>query len=116
MWVVVFVCFAVKGVHIDFVNDCTTHAFLNAFRRFVGQCRLPSHLYSDNATTFKGANRELQSYIKLVQADPEVQAFFANEQIAWHFLPPNASHFEGLWEAEVKSVEKHLKPLLHSEK
>lgn len=112
VWVVVFVCFSVKAVYIDYVNDCSTKAFINVFRRFSNQFGMPSDLYSDNATTFKGADRELRSYLTQLQSDPELHNSFAQDRITWHFLPPSAPHFGGLWEAGVKSVKKYLKPQL----
>lgn len=112
VWVVVFICLSTKAVHIDYVDDCSTQAFLNTFRRFSYQFGLPSDLYSDNATTFKGADRELKSYLKKIQADPEIRIRFSQDDVNWHFLPPSAPHFGGLWEAGVKSLKKYLKPQL----
>ena len=59
-YVVIFVCMAVKAVHIEIVSDYTTAAFLAAFTRFTalkGLCRFP---YSDNGTNLQGANAELR--------------------------------------------------------
>ena len=37
-----------------------------------------------------------------------MQQFLISERITWHFLPPGAPHFGGLWEAAVKSFKHHL--------
>jgi hypothetical protein len=44
-----------------------------------------------------------------------VQDFLANEGCDWKFIPTHAPHFEGLWEATVKSMKYHLKRTLGSQ-
>ncbi|XP_029157998.1 uncharacterized protein LOC114930404 [Nylanderia fulva] len=75
---------------------------------------IPSDLYSDNATTYQGADRELVTAIRQTQADVDLQAKFASKPVQWHFIPPSAPHFGGMWEAGVKSVKHHLRRILGS--
>lgn len=60
-YVAVFVCMAVKAVHLEVVSDMTTDAFLNALKRFISRRGRPANVYSDNGTNFTGANRELEN-------------------------------------------------------
>lgn len=111
-YVAVFVCLATRAIHLESVDDYTTKGFLAAFDRFVARRGLPSDMYSDNGTNFRGADRELSSSFKAVLRDPQFHDSLASDVVAWHFIPPVAPHFGGLWEAGVKSLKHHLRRVI----
>ncbi|XP_067207875.1 uncharacterized protein [Linepithema humile] len=108
-FVAVFVCFVTKAVHLECVEDYSTSAFLAAFSRFTSRRGLPTHVHSDNGTNFQGADRELYRAWKSINNDEELRASVVNDKISWHFSPPAAPHFGGLWEAAVKGFKLHFK-------
>ncbi|XP_071652185.1 uncharacterized protein [Temnothorax longispinosus] len=110
-YIAIFVCFATKAVHIELVSDLTSDAFLAAFKRFISRRGKPSHMYSDNGTTFVGAQKQLKElydfYLKQTNMS-QIEQFCSEQEISWNFIPPNAPHFGGLWEAAVKSAKFHM--------
>ncbi|KMQ86943.1 hypothetical protein RF55_13931, partial [Lasius niger] len=109
----VFVCLSTKAVHLDVVSDYTTEAFLAAFRRFVSRRGLCEEVYSDCGTNFVGADRELRELFRASSSDGRRIAHAATtEGVRWHFNPPSAPHFGGLWEAAVKSAKHHLRRVI----
>lgn len=114
-YIAVFVCLATKAIHLELVSDLTTDAFIAALRRFVGQYGAPSEIHSDNGTNFHGAKNELHQLYELFRQEPEVSRIIQYcqiKEIEWHFIPPNAPEFGGLWEAAVKSTKTHLKRIV----
>ncbi|XP_029162186.1 uncharacterized protein LOC114933775 [Nylanderia fulva] len=110
-YIAIFVCFATKAAHIEVVSNLTTDCFLGAFKRFIARRGKPTHMYSDNGTTFVGAKKqikELYEFYNKQETQSDLNQFCANEGICWEFIPPNAPHFGGLWEAAVKSAKHHL--------
>ncbi|XP_029177719.1 uncharacterized protein LOC114945619 [Nylanderia fulva] len=110
-YIAIFVCFATKAAHIEVVSNLTTDCFLGAFKRFIARRGKPTHMYSDNGTTFVGAKKqikELYEFYNKQETQSDLNQFCANEGICWGFIPPNAPHFGGLWEAAVKSAKHHL--------
>ena len=59
-YIVVFVCFCTKAVHLEAVTSYDSSNFLNAFKRFVSRRGLCSHVYSDCGTNFVGADKQLK--------------------------------------------------------
>ncbi|XP_046145641.1 uncharacterized protein LOC123988926 [Osmia bicornis bicornis] len=108
-YIAVFVCMATKAVYLDLVSDYTSAAFLAAYTRFVSRRGIPKSMYSDNGTTFQGANKELRKAHRESLRDTNLHNKLAVDGVAWHFLRPSAPHFGGLWEAAVKSVKHHLR-------
>jgi len=101
-WIAVFVCFATRAIHLEAVVGLTSEAFLASLRRFMARRGKSTKIYSDNATNFVGVQKELQAYL----ADSE--RYMAKEGVQWHFNPPSAPHFGGLWENAVKITKHHL--------
>ncbi|GFX85128.1 integrase catalytic domain-containing protein [Trichonephila clavipes] len=86
-------------------------AFLSALRRFVSRRGYPSDIYSDNGTNFVGASAYLNDLFQLLH-NSNVQDYSSRKNIQWHFIPPYAPNFGGVWEASVKLTKQHLlKPL-----
>ncbi|XP_066583621.1 uncharacterized protein [Prorops nasuta] len=111
IYVSVFVCMSVKAIHLEVVFDMTSEGFLAALRRFTSRRGLPQHIYSDNGTNFIGANnqlREILSFFNEKDSTSKIQDFNIKNHIQWHFIPPAAPHFGGLWEASVKIFKHHL--------
>lgn len=113
-YVAIFVCFSTKAIHIELVSDLTSDAFVAALKRFVSRRGKPACLYSDNGTTFVGAQRQLKELYELLNSDhlqADVKQFLREQETSWNFIPPNAPHFGGLWEAAVKSTKHCIESL-----
>jgi len=105
MYLAVFVCFTVRAVHLEYVSDMSTGAFIAALHRFVARRGLPTDIYSDCGTNFVGANNLLRALVD----DPACRdQLTASVHCTWHFNPPGAPHFGGLWEAAVRSSKSLL--------
>ncbi|XP_063993399.1 uncharacterized protein LOC135171041 [Diachasmimorpha longicaudata] len=118
IWICIFVCFTTKAVHIELVNDLTSEEFLATLSRFISRHPSCRTLHSDNATTFVGANRELQELYALLNTerhDEFINRHLAEQGIEWKFIPPVAPHCGGLWEAAVKSCKQHMKKVIGNE-
>lgn len=101
-----------RAIHLELVSDYTSAAFLAAYRCFTARRGLPSDIYSDNGTTFQGADKELQTAYRAVLNDRDVTTTLADDKLNWHFIPPEAPRFGGLWEAGVECTKPHLRRVL----
>jgi len=105
VWGIVFSCLASRAIHLDVADSLETGSFLNSFRRFVARRGKCSEVYSDNGTNLVGAWREIRSALGNWDRD-RVLGEAASQGITWHFNPPKASHYGGIWEREIRSVRK----------
>lgn len=99
-------CLTVRAVHLDVLTSIDTDSFLMALRRFISRRGTPAELYLDQGTNFKGGERELRKAFASMASD--VQRFLAPLRICFHFNPPAAPHFGGVWEWEIRSVKTAL--------
>jgi len=107
--VALFVCLSTSAIHIELVTDCTTDAFIVAYKRFTSRRSICATLTSDCGTNLKGADSELQALLSASKESDRLASLLVNDGTQWRFNPPSAPHFGGKWEAEVKSVKYHLK-------
>ncbi|UYV67540.1 hypothetical protein LAZ67_5001162 [Cordylochernes scorpioides] len=91
-YVALFVCFCTKAVHIEIISDLSSAAFLAAPKRFISRRGKPSDMFTSTN-----------------------QKFIYNERLNWHFIPPSAPNFGGIWEARIKSFKFHLLRCLKSQ-
>ncbi|XP_055591256.1 uncharacterized protein LOC129743296 [Uranotaenia lowii] len=110
-----FICLCTKAVHLELVTDLSTEKFIQALERFIGRRSIPADLYSDNGTNFVGARNQLQQLMQNLGSSEfhrEINSRCSEKGIQWHFNPPAAPHFGGLWEAAVRSAKQHLLKVL----
>lgn len=106
-WVAIFVCMCSRAVHIEIVEDLSSNAFINCYERFVctrGPC---TRLYSDNGTSFVGAQKEIKEAFEIFRAPENIERL-AREGTQWTFMNPASPHQGGIYEAAVKSAKHHL--------
>ncbi|XP_071582382.1 uncharacterized protein [Temnothorax nylanderi] len=113
-YIAVFICLVTRAMHLELVGSYSTSAFLDAYTRFRARRGLPEAMYSDNGTTFTGADTELTIAYRKALQDPDFLSRTASDQVTWHFIPPHAPHFGGLWEAGVRSIKHHLRRVIGS--
>jgi hypothetical protein len=88
-----------------------TDSFLNAFYRMVNRRGLPEEIISDNGTNFVGAEKELRQLVERLDKN-RIIASTSNKGVKWHFNPPHAPHFGGVFETMVKSAKKAIYAIL----
>lgn len=113
-YICVFVCFSTKALHLELVTSLSSESFLLVLKRFIARRGRPHEIFSDNGRTFVGANAELLELFEFLRKNNDhISNRLSGDGIKWHFMPPYAPHFGGLWEAGVKSVKYHLKRVLN---
>jgi len=70
-----------------------------------GMCSI---IWSDNAKTFKGANKELEKCWRVLQAD-QTQVVLSEKKIQWKVIVKRAPWWGGFYERLVKNVKTPLK-------
>lgn len=111
-YILLFVCFTTKAIHIELASNLTTECFLQCLKRFISRRNKPSIIYCDNASTFKGAKNELNELYKLHSSKSHQNAVINQSLdlgIEFKFIPSYSPVFGGLWEAGIKSAKYHIK-------
>lgn len=109
-YICLFVCMSTKAIHLEAVSDLTSQGFIACFKRFVARRGHVSDIWSDNGSNFVGASKELSHFVTEERScvAMEIRQWLGNNGTSWHFIPPRAPNFGGLWEAGIKSTKSHL--------
>ena len=110
VYICLFTCAVTRAVHLELVCDMTTERFLLALRRMIARRGMCSIIWSDNAKTFKAANKELQRCWRVLESD-QIQSALSEKKIQWKFIVERAPWWGGFYERLVKSVKTPLKKL-----
>ena len=112
-YICVFVCMATKAIHLELVTGYSSDDFIAAFRRFTSTRGPCSGLFSDQGTTFIGADKTLREmYMASSGYMQDLLGKLADEGTDWSFNSPAAPHTGGIWESAVKSVKHHLRRVM----
>ena len=101
----IFTCLMSRAVHLEVADSLETDAFINALRRFIAIRGPTRQLRCDRGTNFIGAKNELE----------KVRTFLLKnncDDFEFKLNVPSASHIGGVWERQIRTVRKVLRPLL----
>ncbi|CAK1602561.1 unnamed protein product [Parnassius mnemosyne] len=109
-YICLFTCLTTRAVHIELASDLSTACFLAAMKRFLARRGSVQCFYTDNGTNFIGARsylRDLYAFLKN-EYKPVWEKQLAESRIQWKLIPPNAPHFGGCRESNIKCIKTHL--------
>lgn len=113
-YICLFICMVSKAIHLEAISDLSSQGFIAGFKRFVARRGAVTDVWSDNGTNFVGASKELRHLVDVEKSTvaTEIGEWLGNSSVTWHFIPPHAPNFGGLWEAGVKSTKFHLRRVI----
>ncbi|XP_028412339.1 uncharacterized protein LOC114535156 [Dendronephthya gigantea] len=121
-YVCIFSCATTRMVHLELTNDMTTEEFLQALRRMYNRRGLCNTLWSDNQTTFKKAEKDIQWLFEASsqkmnkvwkKLDPsQLQRETSLKGIKWKFIIERSPHRGGWWERICRSLKEPLRKIL----
>ncbi|CAK1596689.1 unnamed protein product [Parnassius mnemosyne] len=103
-----FTCMTSRAIHIEVAHSLSADSAVSALRRFMSRRGCPKEIWSDNATCFKAADKEMAE-AALAALEHETTC----QQIVWKYIPPSAPFMGGVWERMVRSVKEALRVTLN---
>ena len=107
-WMCLFTCCTSHAVHLDVVMDLTAKSFIRCFKRFISRRGLPTHIVSDNGSTFKASAKIFQE----IFSNQEVKRFLSNSNIIWVFNIERAPWWGGFFERLIQSLKRCLRKMV----
>ncbi|XP_028416058.1 uncharacterized protein LOC114539642 [Dendronephthya gigantea] len=94
-YIALFSCCVTRAIHLELVRDLSAETFLCCMRRFAARRGMPSLIVSDNAKTFKAAERA----VKKLFNQPKVKAELLTKRVTWRFNLERSPWWGG-WQSE----------------
>ncbi|XP_064638341.1 uncharacterized protein LOC135494353 [Lineus longissimus] len=111
-YLAVFTCLQVQAARLEPVYTIDTDGFLMALSRMTSRRSVPTDALTDNGSNFVAAERELRELVRAIDWDTVQKKTIGYQNttgIRWHFNPPGAPHFGGVFEIMVKAAKRAFK-------
>ena len=110
--IILMTCTTTRVVHLEITETQSTNDFLLAWRRFDSKrCIHPTHVFSDSAKPFFGAQKPIREWISNWDKT-KIKSHLSNQgttfEFMWQFNVPHASHMNGVVESLIRSWRKTL--------
>ena len=113
IWVCLFICLAVRAVHLECVRSLSTLHFLQCLQRFVARRGVPQLVISDNASQFTLAASVLNlNFRSNVLESDQVAAYLATAGITWKFTTQCAPWQGGIYERLIGLLKTTLAKII----
>ena len=93
-YLVLYGCSLTRAVHLEVLQSLEVEEFLPSLKRLIARRGRPEIIYSDNAATFKAADK----WLNKVRTDEKFHAFLADRAIHWRFNLSRAPWWGGQFE------------------
>jgi hypothetical protein len=100
VWMIIFTCLITRGVFLEVLDEMSTNNVITVIEKLWARRGPIGHFFSDNGRNFLGAANLLENEL--------FQHKMQEKRIKWHFQPPYAPHFGGVWERLIKDVKRAL--------
>ena len=104
-----FTCMSFRAVHIEITHSIETDSFKLALTRLIARRRNVQTIFPDNGSNFIGSENKLRRALE--EMDKKKIHFFmqasGGDWVSWKRnppSPPDASHMDGVWERQIRSV------------
>lgn len=116
-YIALFMCLTTKAFHLEVACDLSSAEFIMVFENFIARRGIPNTVWSDNATNYIGAEREIHElHEQWLKQTSDVTRLMASKRIVFKHIPARASHMAGIWERAVSQVKYHLKRVMKDTK
>ena len=110
VWICLYTCCVTRAVHLELVPDMTAQAFIRSLKRLASRRGFPSRIVSDNAKTFKAAEKMIATVLE----SPEALRYYSDVKMKWNFNLERAPWWGGLFKRMVQSMKRCLRKTIGS--